>query len=47
MEERRNPPPKVAEVQRKGKQTKVMQIRSSSEGVAIDRRGDQQIEVLA
>jgi len=45
--ERRNLPPKEAEVQRGGKQARVMQTMSSSEGAIIDRRGDQQTEVPA
>ena len=47
MEERKNLPPKKAEAQIGGKQTKVMQTRSSNEGVIIDMRGDQQTEVPA
>ena len=47
MEEKRNPPPKEAKVQKGGKQAKVMQIRSSNEVVIIDRRGDQQTKVPA
>ena len=47
MEERRYLPPKEAEAQRGGKQVRVMQIRSFSEGVIVDMRGDQQKEVPA
>ena len=47
MKERRNLPPKEAEVQRGGKQARVMQTMSSGEGVIIDRRGDQQTKVPA
>ena len=47
MEERKNLPLKEVEAQRGGKQARVMQTRSSNEGAIIDRRGDQQTEVLA
>ena len=43
--ERRNLPPKEVEVQRGGKQARVMQTMSSSEGAIINRRGDQQTKV--
>ena len=46
-EERRNLPSKEAEGQRGGKQARVVQTRSSSEGAITDRRGDHQTEVLA
>ena len=38
--ERRSLPPKEAEVQRGGKQARVMQTRSSSEGAIIGKSGD-------
>ena len=47
IEERRNLPPREAEAQRGGKQARVMQTRSSSEGAITNRKGDQQAEVLA
>ena len=46
-EERRNLPSKEAEVQGGGKQARVVQTRSSSEGAITDRRGDHQTEVPA
>ena len=47
MEERRYLPSKEAEAQRGGKQVRVMQTRSFSEGAIVDMRGDQQKEVPA
>ena len=47
MEERKILPPKEAKAQRGGKQARVMQTRSFSKGAIIDKRGDQQTEVLA
>ena len=47
MEERRNLPSKEVEAQRGGKQARVMQTRSSSEGAITDRRSDQQAKIPA
>ena len=47
MEEGRNLPSKEVEAQRGGKQARVMQTRSSSEGAITDRRGDQQAKIPA
>ena len=47
IEERKTTSTKEAEVQRGGKQAKITQTRSASEGVVIDGRGDRQVEVPA
>ena len=46
MDERRRSPSKEAKAERGGKQAKVIQMRSSSEGAITERKTNQQAEVL-
>ena len=46
MDERRRSPSKEAEAERGGKQAKVIQMRSFSEGAITERKTNQQAEVL-